>query len=710
MRNEFIVMPHIEQDEDAEYIIVLPTHRKLAIQARQSRKRQAMYNKESWEDQTKVMRQRAIRLGWKGEDIDMLIENIRKDDRRKEDKLVDASGTLRIDQRPTMQDLWGKIAHDEYGALMTRSVDRLFRHINMIEPAQFAEHCKKHDVIILTEHHRFDFNKRPEDTERFLQEAQKGANYLRDQIAMMSRYRREKALRGEYDGRNIPVGFVLDDDRLYYVVYEPHARVVRWIFVRFRELSGNFPALYREIAALPFLFPNAPGIRLPRMTPVENGYTITPRGLRDLLCNTAYIGWWLVYDRVYKTVDLEDEATEEKLTKRVLDKKTLQANIKHHHPAIVDELDFWYAYDHIRPEVNGRRTRERFTKKGTIPCDAVLEGIITSDDSCRVYVHQDADAPKRALYSIVNPNQYVGENRQGAIYVRTLDKIFTAHLHDKLEEGKRLRAIVKGTELEGELDYLEDTLATRFIEAAKEAQESTAEFEKKLKDYREEAASLENTLHYGAKKLPKEKVEEFSEDLAKAYVSIEQLELKKKRAEIAQAELQEFVEKMDDIPAAWEGMRISKQRRFIRLVTESITLTKPSPNWLLLDITWLFYDEWHNATRSLFYIWQRDGRGEAWTEDETSILRRLYPHADRATVLQALPRRNWTAIISQSTRLGIARPYQVNNSGLPNILSVEDAAFMAQVGIELETPGQNVWYKEAIETEGSSSQRISNKW
>jgi hypothetical protein len=707
MRNEFIVMPRIEQDEEAEYIIVLPTHRKLAIQARQSRKRQAMYNKESYEYQTKVMLQRAVKLGWKHEDITMLIENKRKDG-----KLVDASGTLRIDQRPTMQDLWGYVGSGEYGAVMTRAVDRLFRHINMIEPAQFAEHCKQHGVIILTEHQRFDFNQRPEDTERFLQEAQKGANYLRDQIAMMSRYRREKALRGEYDGRNIPVGFVLDEDRLYYVVYEPHARVVRWIFVRFRELAGNFPALHREIAALPYLFPNAPGIRLPRMTPVENGYTITPRGLRDLLCNTAYIGWWLVYDRVYKTVDLEDEATEEKLTKRVLDKKTLQANIKHHHPAIVDELDFWYAYDHIKPDraENEKMTRERFNKKDTIPCDAVLEGIITSDNGYRVYVHQDADAPQRALYSIVNPNEYVEESRLGAIYVKTVDRIFTEHLLDKLEEGKRLRAIVKGTELEGELDYLEDNLVTHFIEAAKTAQESTVEFEKKLKDYREEAASLENTLHYGAKKLPKEKVEEFSEDLAKAYVSIEQLELKKKRAQIAQAELQEFVEEMDNIPAAWKGMRISKKQRFIRLVTESITLTKPSPNWLLLDITWLFYDEWHNATRSLFYIWQRDGRGEAWTDEENSILRRLYSHADRATILSALPRRHWIAIICQARRKGLSRAYQVSNSGLPNILSVEDAAFIAQVGIELETPGQNVWYKEAIYTKESDSQRISNKW
>lgn len=690
---DFIVVPQIEQQDEAEYIVVLPTHKKLAIQARQSKKRQVLYHKESYEYQTRVMYLRAIKIGWKDEDITLLIENKRPDG-----KLVDASGTLRIDQRPTMQDLWGYIGSGEYGAVMTRAVDRLFRHINMIEPAQFAEHCKQHHVMILTENQRFDFNRRPEDTKRFLAEAQKGADYITEHISMMSKYRREKALRGEYDGRNIPVGYMLDEEGLYYVIYEPHAQVVRWIFVRFRELDGNFAALYREIAGMPYLFPFAPGIRLPRMTVVEHGYTITPKGLRDLLRNTSYIGWWLVHDREYKTVDQEDGST-----KRVLQKKVLRAKIERHHPAIVDEGDFWYSYDAITPsEQEGERsTRSRFSKKGTIACEALLEGIVTSDNGCRVYVSQDAQEPQRALYSIVRPTEYTGEARKGSIYVRTLDKIVVDHLMEKLEEGKRLRALVQGTALEGELDYLEDTLADRFIEVANAAQESTKELEKKLHDYREEAASLEHTLHYGAKNLPPETVEKFAGDLLKTHVSIEQLELKLKRTQRTQEELQEFVERLDDIPGAWKGMKSAKQHRFIKLATDKIMLTKPAPNWLLLDITWIFYDEWHNAVRSLFYIWQRDGRGEKWTDEEKQTLARMYEWASRRDMLQALPRRHWMAIIMQAKRQGLTRPYQVGNSALPLVVSMEDAAFMEREGLVLERPGQKVWFKEAIETEDS---------
>ncbi len=699
---DFIVTPPVETDEEAEYIIVMPTHKKVAIQARQSRKRQAMYNKESYEYQTKVMYQRAIKLGWSDDDITMLIENKRKN-RKGEYVLVDASGTKRIDQRPTMQDLWGYIGSDEYGAVMTRAVDRLFRHINMIEPAQFAEHCKKHHVIILTEHQRFDFNKRPEDTKRFLAEAQKGADYITEHIAMMGRYRHEKSLRGEWDGRNIPVGFVLDEERLHYVICEEHAAVVRWIFRRYRELGGSFSELYKEIAALPYLFPYVAGVKLSRMTRGERGYTITPRGLRDLLCNTAYIGWWLVYDYAYKTVDLEDGSTQ-----RVLDKKTLRAKIERNHPAMVDDLDFWYAYDTLNPEQQEgeRHTRERFSKIGTIAAGALLEGIVTSLNGNRVYVNQMAEGPEHAIYEIVAPTEHALYTRKGAIYVKTVDTLFTDLLLAKLEEGKRLRNLFKQVGLENDADFLEHLMVIKFMNAAQAAQQSTKEFDTKLKGYREEAASLEHTLHYGAAKLPPETVVKFSEDLAKLHVSIGQLELKKKRAQVAAAELTKFAEKLDDIPAVWKEMRVSMQQRFIKLVVESITLSKPSPNWMLLDITWAYFNEWDESPRSLFYIWQKKGRGQSWNEEEKAILRQLYPYADRASILAALPRRNWYAIITQSTRMGVSRFCYSDEKGIPHTLSLDDAAFMRRVGLTFETADQVVWYKESIDRNESSSKAI----
>ena len=418
------------------------------------------------------------------------------------------------------------------------------------------------------------------------------------------------------------------------------------------------------------------------------------------MCNVSYIGWWLVYDYVEKAIIRADGIREKVLdkNKNVVKEPILRAKIEHNHPAIVDELDFWYAYDLLNPGAIDKSTRERFNKKGTKPAEALLNGIVTSDQKCKVYVNQRATAPEKALYVIINYTDYGCDREHGSVYVQTLDKIFVDHLLAKLEEGKRLRAIVKDTVIENDLDYLEDTLASHFIDAAQAAEVVSLDLTQKLRDYREEAASLEHTLHYGASKLPGETIVKFAEDLARLHVSIEQLELKKKRAEVAQAELQEFVEKLDDIPAAWADMGIEKQRRFIRLVTDTITLTKPAPNWLVLDITWLFYDEWHNAARSLLYIWQIKSQHAAWTEEENTILCTLYPNTDRAAVLAALPRRNWYAIFNQALRLRVSRTYQRDNSPLPKCMSVDDATFMAQAGLELETRDQRVWYKEGINT------------
>ncbi|MGZ3646447.1 MAG: hypothetical protein ACXVCM_21660, partial [Ktedonobacteraceae bacterium] len=140
-----------------------------------------------------------------------------------------------------------------------------------------------------------------------------------------------------------------------------------------------------------------------------------------------------------------------------------------------------------------------------------------------------------------------------------------------------------------------------------------------------------------------------------------------------------------------------------KLVTDTITLTKPAPNWLVLTITWLFYDEWHNATSSLFYIWQRRGNGETWTDEEKDVLQVMYPGTDRASILEALPRRNWLAITNQAHVMGIERAYQYSNTSVPKYISLDDAAFMEQEELVLEAPGQRVWYKEAIEDKDSWS-------
>lgn len=270
----------------------------------------------------------------------------------------------------------------------------------------------------------------------------------------------------------------------------------------------------------------------------------------------------------------------------------------------------------------------------------------------------------------------------------------SSYLLEKLKAGRKLRQIFAGSEMVEELSGIENALAVTLTDFTKMQQESTAGIVTQLAEYTAEAESLDRTLHYGAKALDGKTIEQYAERLARLRRSIEQLEIKQARAKVAQAELAEFAEKQDDIPGVWKSWGIEKQRRFVKLVTEKVVLTKPAPNWLQLEIVWLWPDE----PQSLCYIWQRWGKGAAgWTEEENRALRLLYPDTDRATILATLPARSWSAITNQAHDLQIGRAYQFNNSSLHRLVSADDAAFMAQVGITLDDPYQRVWWINAAQ-------------
>ncbi len=701
---DFTVIPIEKTGYDGR--IVYPTQYPLALQARQSTKEQSLHNQESYESQTTTLLEQALDIGWKrlretphdDGDIIPFIENKRKDG-----KIIDASGTKKVDERPTMQDLWYHIEHDLVKAVMTRGVDRLFRHIDMIEPPVFADLCKRHRCIIITvkEIRRrtrievYNFHENPEDIGAFLAEAQAGADYILNHIEWMHRCKLNKAMRGEYDGRTVPIGFLLVDEK--YVIYEPHARVVRWLYRRYRELAGNFALLKAEVSQLVaeqgYLFPFFPeDVQRQRKEVGKNeyGYTITAQALKSLLTNTIYLGWWLVYETIDKRLPTEH---------RVLRKK-----IEDHHPAIVSPADFWYAHDRLTEQP---LPRSRYNKVGTISCDAVLDGIVTGEKGLKVYVSQTRNAPEKAVYVIEDTKETYADNKHGSLYVRELDQLFTSHLLEKLEAGKRLREEYQGELFDGvpmadQLDIQENVMVMRLEEVIQQQEVATAGIDANLIKYAEEAASLDRTLHYCAAKLSPKKIEEYAERLAQLTVDIERLQAKKQRTEAEQAELAKFSRKLDDVPGGWNKMVLNDKRRFIQLVTTDIILSKPAPNWLRLEIIWLWTDDTTGEpVKSICYIWQRRGNSESWTDAENDALRLWYAHAERLDVLKALPSRSWSAITIQASVLGIARPYQLSNTNLPRRVSLDDAAFMARVGIALDEQNQRLWWTTSIKFEES---------
>src|SRR5581483_6866824 len=385
----------------------------LAIYARQSTKKQVINNKESYEQQTKDLWRQGLDLGWVEDGIVIYIENIRNG------KFVNASGRLRIDERPGLQALVERIEKDEVKTVLVWDIDRLFRDEDMVQPAVFVKTCKDHGCIVLTMEDTFDFNNPyRDDRKRFLAIEQAAADYITKHIkGRMLPARARVSMRGQADGRRVSVGYIVDrreflankelnPDYKKFVPYAPHAKVVRWLFKRYRELNGNLGRLYREISAWPFVFPffddmeNAQDTTLSRN---DKGFTLTKVGLALILSNVVYIGYWYYKGQIVS---------------------------KSNHTAIVDEGDFWYAFNRLSPykldgERNTRNTSQvhgRTDKQGTLLAD-----IIRSTNGRKVYaVH--------GSYSIVDSQQ--SGYYMASIPIPELDAIYLNRLFEVLKNDK----------------------------------------------------------------------------------------------------------------------------------------------------------------------------------------------------------------------------------------------------------------------------------
>jgi hypothetical protein len=148
--------------------------------------------------------------------------------------------------------------------------DRLFRDETQIEVNKFILICREHDTLVVTPHMTYDFNN-PYHVKQFRWKCEQAADFLREYIR----------------------------ERL-------HAEVVRYIFNRFIELGGNVRKLFRELLKNPVLFPDfdasvdARTVSRLILRKVPGGYHISCSGLKTLLTNIAYIGWWIHQDTIVR--------------------------------------------------------------------------------------------------------------------------------------------------------------------------------------------------------------------------------------------------------------------------------------------------------------------------------------------------------------------------------------------------------------------------
>jgi hypothetical protein len=303
-----------------------------------------------------------------------------------DDRDLGLSGQLRMEYRPAFSALLSRIAQGDIGAVIASNVDRLFRNKWGDEPGKFMEICYPHTVLVVTLDFVYDFRV-SWHIDRFKRRCEEAWNYLEYHVyGRMHPAQDERGYAGFWTGGNQPIGYILDTlekldgrknpDFYRYIVYEPHASVIRWIFRRFRELGGVVAALMGEIERKPCLFPDfdesVTAINrhaFSQYTKVPGGYTIvSDAGLRSLLKNRVYIGHWLYKGDVVRTEN---------------------------HEPIVDIDTFTYAYNRLNtaklggtPNENALEGRgRRYIKRHIADRPALLkECVVAHDPKARIYV------------------------------------------------------------------------------------------------------------------------------------------------------------------------------------------------------------------------------------------------------------------------------------------------------------------------------------
>jgi hypothetical protein len=620
----------------------LPTDKKIAQYVRQSTVRQTKHNRQSTAMQDEDLRKRLLKMGWKDADI------------LKFDKDQGKSGQKTIDERVDMNDLYRRIGTCEVGAVACYDPSRLFRDLTRVQYITFVHQCEQHHIPIITWNQIYWTGNRRE-SQALIEKFEEAANYIDETVhgKLLPAKRRAIEEDKSHGGHAVPVGFVLAEEeidhertRKYYLPYEPHAELVRWLYRRYRELNGNLGRLLHELRSIGFMFPAFSGIKkIPHMgLPFDEqrkGYIIKTRdGLTSILTNPAYIGWY-----VYNGVVVSRQA----------------------HAPIVSHVDFAYARARLAPtDLNGEPNENKpqvNRRSYKTERKALLEGVIASDGL--------------PVYAIASRGAYVARNNAGdhstelVVPIARIDQAFAGavralllHLEHRHEQG------------------IEDSLYARLNELQQQQAEATVSFEKQLENLNKGIREAELARRVALQEEYEQGVREATQQLKRLHSARESLQAKTQQAESEEAQLEECKSLLDVALRRWDSLPFERQQRFVQLLVSKVNIHDATPHILRIDI--IMHEPFNYTLYG--HMFRQRGSMVPWEEAELETLKRLYKHADRLEILQSLPTRTWVSIVGQASLLHLQRATRRNSaSGIHESLSYADALLMTQLYMDYGT-------------------------
>jgi DNA invertase Pin-like site-specific DNA recombinase len=617
----------------------LPTHLMIAQYIRQSTDGQIQNNKSSAVMQDKRLRQYLISLGWR-EDLILKFD---------QDQAV--SGTKGIEEREGMSLLARMLDKGQIGAIGCYSESRLFRDLTRVYSSTFVQLCHVHKIPVITKN-RVYWTGNDQERDALNDALNRAARELQD---IKDRLLPAKLRTIEEDishgGHCLPIGFVLtreeiEEERIrkYYLPYEPHARLIRWLFKRYHQLDGNLGRLLHELQVTNFAFPAFVGVGKPHVAlkKAEDGsYPLRTRhGLVGLLSNVAYIGWY-----VYNGWVISKEA----------------------HEAIVPMDDFLYAYNRLstvtlegepnknKPPLNRRSYRTE--RKG------LLEGVLQSNGSS-AYILMD-----KGVYLTGKRSSYAGDSTEINVPIVLLDRDFSVAIRFLLGELEKRHQ-----------EGLRDNLYDRLTAAQEEKTAQAASYAQAIANIDTGIQEWELLKRTAMKQQSEPDVAEAIQQLKKLRADKAALEAREKQAGSEQTTLKKCMGLLDLALHGWNELSFETKRQFIRLMVRVVDIREASPHILKLDIS--LHEPFAYSLDG--YIFRHKGAKNPWTEEELTELRRLYPRADRIDLVKALEHRSWEAIIAQAglMKLKRLRPRIKNDTGIHDALAYADAKVMQSLGMD----------------------------
>lgn len=554
-----------------------------------------------------------------------------------DDRDLGVSGQELMENRVTFKEMLRRIAAGGIKAVVVVNVDRLFRDKWGAESGKFMEICHTYGVIIVTPDFVYDF-RISWHIDRFKRRCEEAWNYLEYHIyGRVLPAKDRRGYGGYWTGHAVPMGYLVDiqekigssfNPRYHrYVVYEPHAAVIRWIFRRFKELHGNVNLLLTKIRKKGCLFPDFDETVDPdvlhcaynQRSKVEGGYTIVSReGLRSILTNRTYIGQWEYQGKV------------------------MELNIENYPPAIVDLDDFTYAYNRLSktkldgtPNESAIALGEKYARKHFADRPAILKEVISAADPGIIIYTRDRETANGVqsyyFFLPIDPKHSQYKNTMTyTIIASGLDAVVLERLREHMQEPEAEITYQDFTEVEDEVvnevsetlkDIERDIAATKALIARIKAQVESG----KLTD--PDLAEAANNSYMAAK-----------QDLER----LEQRKADTNKIANEDAERKTYKELMQQVEDLWEDTEIIRPEdhpRLVYLFVKSVILDPISPGFFTATIEWK--DPAWGIDCGVCY------RGMShnlhWTEEEKAILQE-HLLASRKELLELLPRRSYQSI------------------------------------------------------------------